>query len=243
MSNFQYYRPNRFPPVVKNLIIINALVFVAQITFGSDPGNWIENTFALHDVRSVFFQPHQLITHMFMHGNFEHILFNMFALWMFGSLLENHWGPKRFIQFYVISGLGAAVLHLIVLYFEMASTYEYIRSLPGDLQLQLLRAPGYSTVEGALINPLNTPTLGASGAVFGCLAAFGYLFPNSLIYVYFLIPIKAKWFVIIYGALELWLGFRNSAGDNVAHFAHLGGAIAGLIMVIIWNKTNRKTLY
>ncbi len=236
MSNFQHYRPNRFPPVVKNLIIINALIFVAQSTIGQSGTDkfWMSNLFALHDVRSVFFQPHQLITHMFMHGSFTHILFNMFALWMFGSLLENYWGAKRFLQFYLITGLGAALLHLGVLYIEMTPIIEQFARQPGPVQLEYLRSPNYK---------LNVGTVGASGAVFGCLAAFGYLFPNSLIYVYFLIPVKAKWFVIIYGAIELWLGIQNSAGDNVAHFAHLGGAVAGLIMVIVWNKTNRKTLY
>lgn len=245
MSYYQQMRPNRFPPVIKNLIIINALVFVAQEILPQAMGDpfWIENIFALHDIRSVFFQPHQILTHMFMHGGIGHIFFNMFALWMFGSLLENRWGSKRFLQFYLISGLGAAVLHLTTLYFELQPVYELFKSLPGDEQLRYLRAPGYSTVPGSLVNPMNTPTVGASGAVFGCLAAFGYLFPNSLIYVYFLIPIKAKWFVIIYGALELWMAIQNSAGDNVAHFAHLGGAITGLIIVFIWNKTNRKTLY
>jgi len=234
MSNFQYYRPNRFPPVVKNLIIINALVFVAQMTLGGEKDHTINNLFALHDVHSVFFQPHQLITHMFMHGGLEHLFFNMFALWMFGALLENYWGAKRFLQFYLITGLGAALCHLGVLYLEMEPVMEQFRRLSGNMQIELLRDPQFK---------INVPTVGASGAVFGCLAAFGYLFPNSLIYVYFLIPMKAKWFVIIYGALELWLGFRNSAGDNVAHFAHLGGAITGLIIVYIWNKTNRKTLY
>jgi membrane associated rhomboid family serine protease len=234
MSNFQYYRPNRFPPVVKNLMIINALVFVAQVTIGPSNPYWIENNFALHDLHSVFFQPHQLITHMFMHGSFTHLLFNMFALWMFGSMLENYWGAKRFIQFYLICGLGAAICHLGVLYIEMEPIMEAFNRLPGEQQLELLRSNSFK---------VNVATVGASGAVFGCLAAFGYLFPNSLIYVYFLIPIKAKWFVIIYGALELWLGVRNSAGDNVAHFAHLGGAVTGLIIVYIWNKTNRRTLY
>lgn len=234
MSNYQHYRPNRFPPVVKNLIIVNVLVFIAQTTFGSNNPYVIENLFALHDVHSVFFKPHQLITHMFMHGSFEHLLFNMFALWMFGSLLENHWGGKRFLQFYLICGLGAALLHLGVLYVEMEPLMEQFRQLPGEMQLELLKSPGFK---------VNIATVGASGAIFGCLAAFGYLFPNSLIYVYFMIPIKAKWFVLIYGALELWLGFRNSAGDSVAHFAHLGGAITGFIIVFIWNKTKRKTLY
>jgi membrane associated rhomboid family serine protease len=234
MSNYQYYRPNRFPPVVKNLIIVNALVYVAQISFAKSNPGMIENLFALHDIHSVFFKPHQLLTHMFMHGSFDHILFNMFALWMFGSLLENHWGAKKFLQFYIMCGLGAALLHLGVLYVEMEPIMEIYRHLPGDEQLDLLRSPTFK---------VNVATLGASGAVFGCLAAFGYLFPNSLIYVYFMIPVKAKWFVLFYGALELWLGFRNSAGDNVAHFAHLGGAVTGIIIVLIWNKTNRKTLY
>jgi membrane associated rhomboid family serine protease len=238
MSNSQYYRPNRFPPVIKNLIIVNALVFVAQLTFQNQQGV-ISDLFALHDVHSVYFKPHQIVTYMFMHGSFEHILFNMFALWMFGSLLENHWGAKRFLQFYMICGIGAGLLHLGVLYLELDPAWQYFRSLPAEVQEKWLY--GRNTI--VMDKAINGITVGASGAVFGCLAAFGYLFPNSLIYVYFLIPIKAKWFVLIYAAGELWMAIRNSAGDTVAHFAHLGGALAGLIIVIIWNKTNRKTLY
>lgn len=234
MSNFEFTRPNRFPPVVKNLLIINTLVFVAQLIFGKSNPNAIENLFALHDVHSVFFKPHQLITHMFMHGSFEHLLFNMFALWMFGSLLENHWGAKRFFQFYMLCGLGAALLHLGVLYLEMKPIMEMFKQLPAEEQLNLIHSPMFK---------VNVATLGASGAIFGCLAAFGYLFPNSMIYLYFMIPMKAKWFVILYAGLELWMGFRNSAGDSVAHFAHLGGAITGFLIVLYWNKTNRKTLY
>jgi len=235
MSEFQYTRPNRFPPVVKNLIIVNVLVFIAQQTIGrGDNTHVVENLFALHDVHSVFFKPYQLITYMFMHGGIEHILFNMIALWMFGSILENHWGAKRFLQFYMICGLAAGLLHLGVLYFEMKPIMEQFHSLPTQMQLELIRAPEFK---------VNVATLGASGAIFGCLAAFGYLFPNTMISVYFMIPIKAKWFVLIYAGLELWLGFRNSAGDSVAHFAHLGGALAGIIIVLIWNKTNRRTLY
>lgn len=240
--SFQYYRPNRFPPVVKNLIIINALIFLAQMTYGSSHPEFLENLFALHDIRSTYFKPHQLLTHMFMHGGFEHILFNMFALWMFGSLLENHWGAKRFLTFYILCGLGAAVLHLIVLYVEMMPAWDYIHSLPAIEQMSVIQGEKIVVLNGTP-QIINGATLGASGAIFGCLAAFGYLFPNSLIYLYFLFPIKAKWFVLIYGALELWLGVNNSAGDNVAHFAHLGGAITGIIIVFIWNKTNRRTLY
>lgn len=234
MSEFRSYRPNAFPPIVKNLIIINALVFIAQIMFQSNKTIDLENLFALHDIRSVYFKPYQLITHMFMHGSVTHIFFNMFALWMFGALLENLWGPKRFLTFYIVSGLGAAVLHLIVLYFEMTPIIEAFKTLPPRQQIEIESSPLYI---------LNSATVGASGAIFGCLAAFGYLFPNTMIYIYFLFPMKAKWFVLIYAGVELWLGIQNSAGDNVAHFAHLGGAITGFILVFIWNKTNRKTFY
>ena len=234
MSDFRYYRPNSFPPVVKNLLIVNVLVFLAQLTFQNNPNIDLENMFALHDVRSIYFRPHQIITHLFMHGSMTHILFNMFALWMFGQTLENHFGSKRFLSFYLISGLGAALLHLAVLYIELQPLWDMINALPDKERMIYTRAPSM---------PINTATLGASGAVFGCLAAFGYLFPNREIYIYFLIPIKAKWFVIIYAGLELWLGIRNSAGDNVAHFAHLGGALAGFLLVLYWNKTDRRRFY
>ena len=120
----------------------------------------------------------------------------------------------------------------------MEPVWKVIRMMPPEEQARA--SANDAMLMGKVIN---VATVGASGAVFGCLAAFGYLFPNSLIYIYFLFPIKAKWFVLIYGGIELWLGFRNSAGDSVAHFAHLGGAITGFIIVLIWNKTNRKTLY
>jgi len=229
----QYYRPSTFPPVIKNLIIINALVYLAQVTFGAN-NPAINNLFALHDIHSVYFKPYQVFSYMFMHGSLEHLLFNMLALWMFGSLLENSWGAPRFIFFYLATGVGAAICHLLVLYFEMEPIWQQFKMLPPDQQLEFINS------ERFIINGI---TIGASGAVFGCLAAFGYLFPNSLIYVYFLIPIKAKWFVLIYGAIELWMGIRNSAGDNVAHFAHLGGAVVGLIIVYFWNKSNRRSLY
>lgn len=226
MNGFQ-----SIPPVVKNLVIVNALVFFAQTIFS---GYNVENLFALHDIHSVYFKPHQLITHLFMHGGWSHLLFNMLALWMFGSILENVWGPKRFLMFYILCGLGAAVLHLGVLYMEMSPVMDTFRQLPISKQQELLYSPNFK---------VNTATVGASGAVFGCLAAFGYLFPNSLIYLYFFIPMKAKWFVIIYAAIELWLGVNNSAGDNVAHWAHLGGALVGFLLVLYWNKKNRRHFY
>lgn len=238
MSEFRFTRPDRFPPVIKNLLIVNILIFIAQETFGAQSPT-ISNLFALHDAHSVYFKPHQLITYMFMHGGIDHLLFNMLALWMFGSTLENYWGSKRFLQYYIFCGLGAGLLHLGVLYVEMKPAWDYIATLPQDVRTDVIYNNNILVMDKAI----NGATVGASGAIFGCLAAFGYLFPNSLIYIYFLFPIKAKWFVIIYGAIELALGVRNSAGDNVAHFAHLGGAITGIILIYIWNKTNRKTLY
>src|SRR5690349_7984895 len=127
MSDFRYTRPNSFPPVVKNLIIINVLVFIAQKIFNNNPNFDLENMFALHDVRSIYFRPHQIITHLFMHGNETHIFFNMFALWMFGQTLETRFGAKRFLTFYFISGIGAALLHLGVLYFEMNPLWDELQ--------------------------------------------------------------------------------------------------------------------
>jgi rhomboid family protein len=221
------------PPVIKNLVILNALIFFAQLTFENSGTVRLENMFALHDVHSVFFRPHQLITYMFMHGSWMHIIFNMLAVWMFGSQLENFWGSKRFLIFYMATGIGAGLLHLGILYFQMEPVMDAFNMIDPAQQQDLL------------INPMfkpNIATVGASGAVFGCLAAYGYLFPNNIILVYFF-PVKAKFLVIGYAAMELYLGIQNSAGDNVAHWAHLGGALVGIILVLLWNKTNRKQFY
>jgi membrane associated rhomboid family serine protease len=234
MTDFRPGGFNTIPVVIKNLVIVNVLVYFAQITFARNPSFNLEDLFALHDVRSVYFKPHQLITYMFLHGGWAHLFFNMFALWMFGSILENLWGPKRFLMFYMLSGLGATILHLIILYFDLTPVWEQFHRLSYEQQQQLLPDPRFIP---------NGATVGASGAVFGCLAAFGYLFPNSLLYVYFLFPIKAKWFVLFYAGMELYLGIQNSAGDSVAHWAHLGGALVGFLLVWFWNKNNRRTFY
>jgi membrane associated rhomboid family serine protease len=233
------FRPGSFqmiPPVIKNLIIINGLVWLAEMTLGSNISEWMFNMFALHDVHSALFKPHQLVTYLFLHDNhgIQHILYNMFALWMFGAILENYWGAKRFLTFYIISGIGAAVFHLAVLYHEMAPIVEQIHLAPLDQQQEFMYSPQ---------NPLNEATVGASGAIFGCLAAFGYLFPNQYIYLYFFVPIKVKWFVLGYAAIELFSGVNPSAGDSVAHWAHLGGGLVGLLLVIYWNKTNKRNFY
>ena len=234
MAQFQFRKFELIPVIIKNLLIINGLVWLAQITLGRTFP--IEDMFALHDVHSSLFRPYQLLTHMFMHDpqNIAHLLFNMLALWMFGSALENVWGPKRFLIFYIASGLGAAVLHLIVLYYQHGQLLE---------QFHYMNSLQQATYANKVKQIIDEPTLGASGAVFGCLAGFGYLFPNTYILIYFLFPIKAKWFVIIYAALELFAGVQASAGDNVAHFAHLGGAIVGFLLVYFWNKRNRQHFY
>lgn len=230
------FRPGSFqilPTIIKNLLIINVLVFLAQYTVGRNT-SFIEDTFALHTWQSPLFKPWQFVTHLFLHGGWDHLFFNMFALWMFGSILENLWGPKRFLTFYIVSGLGAALCHMIVLYYSNQQLVNAFNAL--SLAGQQAAAAQYYSI-------INQATLGASGAVFGCLAAFGYLFPNTYIYLYFFLPIKAKWFVLLYAGGELIMAIQNSAGDNVAHVAHLGGALAGFLMVYYWNKNNRRNFY
>src|SRR5580704_1337912 len=165
------FRPGGFqliPPVIKNLVIINVLIFLAQSTLGDAFNFKMEDLFGLHDIRSPLFRYYQVVTYLFLHGGWDHVLFNMFALWMFGSILENYWGPKRFLIFYVICGVGAAVAHLAVLYPEMAPDFIQFHQAP------LIEQEQYGSEYNLAIN---SATLGASGAVFGCLAAMGYLFP------------------------------------------------------------------
>jgi len=180
-------------------------------------------------------------------------------LWMFGSVLENLWGPKRFLTFYLVCGLGAASCHMIVLFVEnqsMINAYYAINPDSADYLFNVQRfidkfipvaqpVPiNIQTAKEIVDIRLNEATLGASGAVFGCLVAFGYLFPNTTLMIFPIpIPIKAKWFVLLYAGFELFSAVKNSAGDNVAHFAHLGGALVGFLLVYFWNKTNRKTFY
>ncbi len=246
------FRPSRFqilPVIIKNLLIINVIFFLAQNTVGKKFFD-MEDLFALHTFQSSLFRPWQLITHLFMHGDLGHIFSNMLALWMFGSVLENYWGPKRFITFYFVCGIGAALAHMTVLFIEnqqMINTFNHLQTNSNAAVEAFVSKypPMYrvETLQDLITSRLNEATIGASGAVFGCLAAFGYLFPNTLIYFYFFIPVKAKWFVLIYAAFELSMAIHNSAGDNVAHVAHLGGALAGIVMVYLWNKRNRNNFY
>ncbi|MBI1344372.1 MAG: rhomboid family intramembrane serine protease [Terrimonas sp.] len=215
MSTVRFTRPDNFPPVVKNLLIINGLVFVAQLIFLgknidlADYGglyNWRFSSDDLAGLGKIGFKPYQFVTHMFMHASFSHILFNMFGLWMFGRILESRLGSKKFLILYFVAGLGAAFLQEIMGGFGIA--------------------------------------IGASGAIMGIFAAFGYLFPNTELMLIFLpIPVKAKYFIPALIALDLFGGIYKAPGDNIAHWAHLGGAIAGFLLVIYWNKTDRNSFY
>lgn len=284
----QGFRPRGFqvlPPVVKNLIIINVLFLLAQFAL-ENAGIDLSDYLGLHYWRSEYFQPWQLVTHMFMHGSIGHIFFNMFALWMFGSTLENMWGPKRFLTFYLICGLGAAACHLAVLGYEfetLNNAFNAYQQNPTVDQFQLFIQKNIHYPSGDLqrfieawsqnpssVSASNTSktilyqylygstnyatgahspglfdqaTVGASGAVYGVLFAFGYLFPNTLLYLYFFVPIKAKWAITALVLMELVAGIQNSAGDNIAHFAHLGGMLFAFILLKFWNQGNRKYFY
>lgn len=224
------------PQVVKNLIIINVLFFVASMLVGEDQAvTWLAGTYP----GSPFFQPWQIITHMFMHGGLGHLFFNMFALYMFGSQLERLWGPQRFLNYYIISGLGGFFLHEFFIGLDFYQTYGTF--FPDRAQL----VPSGMTDRQAVYILERTfgRVVGASGAVFGILLAFGLLFPNTRLMLLFPpIPIKAKYFVIGYGLIELGLALENGSGDNVAHFAHLGGMLFGYILLKRWQK-ERGTFY
>ena len=227
----EQYSPTGFrvlPPVVKHLLIINVLFFLAMITlkrFNID----LNDMLGLHFFKASDFRPYQLITYMFMHGNFEHLFFNMFALWMFGNTIENIWGAKRFLLFYMVCGIGAGLCQEAVQYIQYVTTLaDYANVNMGGGQVVPM---------AAYLNMMNT--VGASGAVYGLLLAFGMLFPNAMIYLYFLFPIKAKWFVIGYAVIEVLSGFFSNG--NIAHFAHLGGMLFGLLLIMHWKK--KGTLY
>ncbi len=271
------FRPTSFqilPVVIKNLLIINVLVFLAQNTLGASGLISFEDLFGLHHVKSPLFQPWQIITHLFMHGSFMHLFGNMFALWMFGARLENLWGPKRFLTFYFLCGIGAALIQLASLwiqYSELSNQFMAIKLHPTpegmisfyqqfgldnrpqnvEVLQSYLNNPGSAIssqpvidiISQAFYRTIGHATIGASGAVFGILAAFIYLYPNTYIYLYFLFPIKTKWIGLIYFGSEIYAGIVNSAGDNIAHWAHIGGGLVGFLLVLTWNRKNRRNFY
>lgn len=236
------------PPVVKNIIMINVLMILAYYAANSVFSIDLNSLLGLYFPKSEMFKPVQILTHMFMHGGFWHIFFNMYALFIFGPILENVWGPKRFFIFYMVCGLGAAFTHESVIFFQ----YNHlVHSLsPENVQAVLSEGTAYFHQGKVFTDPdmqnlqilLNTPTVGASGAIFGVLLAFGVLFPNTQLMLLFPpIPIKAKYLVAGYGALELYLALTQP-GSNIAHAAHLGGMLFGYILIRYWRKTT-NTLY
>lgn len=219
---------NQLPVVTKNLIAINVLLFFAAIVADKYSID-LNGLLGLHIFLAEDFHPYQVVTYMFMHGGFTHLFFNMFALYMFGGLLERVWGAKRFLIFYFVTGVGAALIQELVQYgYYAINLSEY----------QFVNLNGVIVPMGDFLNSWNT--VGASGAVYGILLAFAMMFPNEKMYVIPIpFPIKAKYFVMIFCALELLLGLSNNAGDNVAHFAHLGGMLFGLIVVLLWRKNGK----
>lgn len=231
------------PPVVKNLLIINGIFFFAKLVLG--------NQFNLNDLLGAYyfdspkFQVWQPITYMFMHGDFMHLFFNMFGLFMFGGILEQKWGPKRFINFYLVTGLGALALQWLVQGIEV---YQITGSfLNKDTAfLEMLNKGEYDTAvysasqASTLYSNYSFPMVGASGAVFGIMTAFAVLYPNvELMLMFIPFPVKAKYFIPIYIVIELFLGVARIPGDSIAHFAHLGGALIGFILVKLWKDKDR----
>ncbi len=268
----QQYSPQGFkvlPTGVKNLLIVNVLFFFATWVLQSRGIADLNDSLALYFIGCDGFRPWQFITYMFMHGNFEHLFFNMFALWMFGYILENYWGTARFLLFYFVCGMGAGLLHSLIIWISSAPVLADINAFAAnpsaDAMVQL-----YAEHFKGIINPawlsevsngwrasaggvdyaaisydaflqtykeriIGIPTVGASGAVYGILLAFGMMFPNERINLYFLFPVKAKWFVAGYAVIELVTGILGT-NDGIAHFAHLGGMLFGLLLILYWRK-------
>ncbi len=214
------------PTITKNLLIINVLMFVATFVFQRG-GIDLNDVLGLHFFMASEFHLYQLLTYMFMHGGLQHIFFNMFALWMFGCVVENVWGPKKFLFYYISCGIGAGLIQELVQYISYfviddLGSYEYVN------------LNGVSVTVDYYLNQLTT--VGASGAIYGILLAFGMLFPEERIFIFPLpVPIKAKWFILAYVAIELFSALGTS-GDGVAHFAHLGGMLFGFLMIRYWQK-------
>jgi rhomboid-like protein len=235
MSN---YRPSPFaniPPVIKNLLIINIICFVPTLIV-QHPDNTLDpftKWLGLYYFNSPLFHPWQIVTHMFMHGGWEHIIFNMFALYSFGPAIEYLMGSKRFFNFYFLCGFGAMALQMLVQAVEvhnLVGSFTLPNPQPNIPYFEQFGAAGQKLFEIYM-----APTIGASGAIFGVLIAFGMMFPNAELLIMFIpVPVKAKYIIPIYIVVELFLGFGRLAGDDVAHFAHIGGALIGFLLVKFW---------
>lgn len=247
MDNSRNSFAGMIPPVTKNLIIINVIVWLAQVVLLRS-GTDLTERFGLYYVESDGFRIYQFVTYMFLHdpNSFMHVFSNMFAVFMFGRTLEMVWGQKRFLTFYFVTGMGAALIQILVLFIRI----QAVKSGMSPEAISEVYTHGFGLLQermnftdpsqGGLNFLLNTVTVGASGAVFGILLAFGMLFPNAELFIIpFPFPIKAKWFVIGYGVFELMFGIGSFSGDNVAHFAHLGGMLFGIFMILYWRKKDR----
>ena len=261
----------RLTPTVRNLLIINVGLYFVSSFLSLDLNEFL----SLRNLHSEYFLPFQFITYMFLHGSTMHLLSNMFALFIFGPLLEQFWGPKRFLIFYMVTGIGAGILYSGINYLETNSLAKAINQYnenpsPGEFKhilekkgnIDVKRYPKLSEfiydysdhaddqnyiehskqeLQGLLYNKSNSSMVGASGAIFGILLAFGMLFPNTTLMLLFPpIPIKAKYFVAIYGLFELFSGIHRGVGDNVAHFAHLSGMLVGFLLLKYWQKDRKK---
>lgn len=219
---------NNIPTITKNLLIVNVVVFLATYLF-RNMGVDLNNVLGLHFFLAPDFHIYQLFTYMFAHGGFSHIFFNMFALWMFGCIVERTWGPKKFLTYYIVCGVGAGLFQELA---QFAQFYfiasEHIPHFTLDQTMKVANA------YAAFLNPWTT--VGASGAVYGILLAFGMLYPEERIFIFPLpVPIKAKWFVMGYAAIELFMAY-SSTGDGVAHLAHLGGMVFGFFLIRYWRR-------
>lgn len=236
------------PPVVKNLLIINVLFFAAKYVL-KNAGIDLDLLLGAFYFDSQYFRIWQLVSYMFMHGDIWHIFFNMFALFMFGGVLEARWGAKRFINFYLITGLGAVALQMAVQAYEVHAIAGSFMNNPVVIDrtagMVSVGIPGLSQASiGTLSGIYGFPMVGASGAIFGLLVAFGMLYPNTEMYVMFIpVPIKAKYLIPVYILMELSLGVAQIPGDSIAHYAHLGGALLGFILVKLWGDRNNDRFY
>ena len=239
------------PQVTKNILILNIMFFIATLILESQ-GIDLISKLGTHYVNSPLFEPYQVVTHFFMHADFFHILMNMWLFVMLGAYLENLWGPKRFFIFYLACALGAFALHNAIGVYELQQLKQALiaQNLPIDEIDNLVKNGMYNNdlytnnkVYKNYLDMASTPMVGASGAIFGVLSAFAILFPNTEFRLYFAIPIKAKYFVGAYLLLEIYLAFQNQEGDSTAHLAHIGGAIVGGALVLIWRKTDRQNFY
>ncbi|MFZ9679950.1 MAG: rhomboid family intramembrane serine protease [Bacteroidia bacterium] len=223
--------PGRFeflPPVVKNMVIINGLFFLGTYVFQTSLGIDLIDKLGMHLPSSEAYGFWQPITHLFMHGSLEHLIFNMFSFWMFGSILENVWGSSRFLSFYVMAGIGAAFLHYLIVF--LVDIRPLLLSI--ENQMASSDALGLVDLENQKAALLSAPNIiGASGAVAGIWIAFATMFPNSYLYLFFFLPVKAKYLAGIYVGFELLAALQADPNDNIAHYAHLGGMLFGYVMV------------